>query len=166
MQMRAAVAGGSPTSVSSRDTIPTDIAALWQKALRRGYARSRRSVFQCGAGRAAAAAPPRPKLPRSMSLTALPDAGGPLAGGSPVQAAALTPQMRYNSSMPMLALASPPSSMHGSMRGVRPGAGAAAEPRHQRAVAQEQLQEMMEEDMLTDTGAAADLHCLEQEASA
>lgn len=71
VQLQATAAGGSPMSASSQSNGNTDVHALVQKAIRRGYSRSQRGRCLFSAGCAPATAPPRPALPRSSSMPTL-----------------------------------------------------------------------------------------------
>eukprot|EP00892_Ulva_mutabilis_P008427 jgi/Ulvmu1/5957/UM026_0079.1 len=146
-QMRSVVAASSPTSSSTLEAVPSDVATLWQQALRRGYVRAQRNTYHFSAGRITAAPPPRPTLPRSLSLTALQSAAATsVAGGS---AGTATP-LRHNASMPVLTAMGSPASFTRSST-LRQGT------QHKRAVAHEQLEHLLEECACANKDTAEDL---------
>lgn len=161
-----AVAGGSPTSQSSAGGAPTDVEALLQKALRRGYARERRGQFSIG--RTPAAPTPRPELPRSFSMPSLRSPRPPAAmlpplavlgelppgGGSPD---AVGPAQRGGLSRCQSAAA---------IEAATRGQWGSGQPRHERAVARETLDNLLEEDMMEDPAFVQDLQQLEVQAAA
>lgn len=108
LQLQASAAGGSPMSASSHSTAQTDVHALVQKAIRRGYSRSQRGRCLFGAGCAPAAALPRPVLPRAASMPTL-----------SVSAASLLPPQLSPSPPPGPLGVSPPQS-NSSVAGVPP----------------------------------------------
>eukprot|EP00892_Ulva_mutabilis_P010779 jgi/Ulvmu1/8073/UM004_0310.1 len=136
-KMRSAAAEGGAASEASGQLAASDMGARWQLALRRGYARARRNTFHYGCGRVTDAPPPRPMLPRSMSLSELHSAATPAAGIAAAGPCASAQTHAAASVAPMAAAGAPARSVHSSM--------SSSGPRHKTADAREQLEQLLVE---------------------
>lgn len=162
VQARAAAADGSPKSGSPQGTGNTDVEALVQKALRRGYTRCQGGRCLFSVGCTPSAAPPA-----SLQLPLSPSALGPSRPNSECTAEAPPAA----AARPDTLTAARPAGMLPCCAAADPAAAGGTETSptshsmHQRGVAQEKLETMAEFHLLSDSSAAEDLQRLEKEAA-